>query len=193
MIFPPDLDVIKTAVVNGSLVLPEGCSFEDFHGMVADLMLGESIFRGCLPIKFVRNPTPTPARVMLVTNENRSYLRSGLATFRTVISRDPFILPVRWFEGVVPPKADWLRMCLRAKHSKPDRDSPATPTGEFIVSSFYGSPVQGEIPSSTQQLLVNSLFGGIGGSRDTQNLLEASDFWSKYAEIGPPENLVEEG
>jgi hypothetical protein len=125
-----------------------------------------------------RNWTSTPCLTVPITEQNRHLLRSAYE------SRSPDELPVlvRWFEGAVPPVANFLIAILYSREQLAREGTPIT-ADWGVVGCMYTSEPE-EIPMAPITMMRNALGVGEGGSGvvlEREAYRRSVDFWSVHA------------
>jgi len=144
---------------------------------------------------WLSNGTPTLAGVAVITPENQGALRTGYE------ARRPGELPVlgRWFEGVEPPRAEWLDVIVYshaqlAEEAKaeadaaeakglpvPESDVPECEWGIVCVNAELtesGTPIA---PATQLRNALGKAEGGSGTPLDEREYQRAVEFWQTHA------------
>jgi hypothetical protein len=129
-----------------------------------------------------RNWTSTRCLTVPIDEGNRHLLRSAYEA-RT---RDELPVLVRWFEGVVPPVADYLIAILYSAAQLAREGSPID--GDWgIVGCLYTAQPQ-EIPMAPATMMRNALGvdeGGSGVALDREAYRRSVQFWERNANWRP--------
>lgn len=125
-----------------------------------------------------RNWTTTPVSAVPITDDNRHLLRSAYEA-RT---DDELPVLVRWFEGITPPRADYLIVILY------DRDQLAKEgdavDADWGVVGCLATSEPAEIPMAPITMLRNALGveeGGSGVAIDRDAYARSVAFWDAHA------------
>ncbi|HLS83309.1 MAG TPA: DUF3228 family protein [Arenimonas sp.] len=125
-----------------------------------------------------RNWTSTRCSVVPITEENRHQLRTAYE------ARTPAELPVlvRWFEGVEPPRANYLVPILYSRGQLAKEDTPIRADWGIVGCLYTLEPA--EIPMAPITMMRNALGvdeGGSGVPLDREAYLRSLAFWEKHA------------
>ena len=136
---------------------------------------------------FVKNTTATVCSFAPVTEENRVLLQSGYQARR----EGELAVLERWFEGLEPPRANYLDVILysKAQLDLEAADGPndeVPPDCDWGIVSIIGTlePVEPPMPPITQ--MRNALGreeGGSGVAIDREAYARAVDFWERHAPV----------
>lgn len=124
------------------------------------------------------NWTDTRLAAVPITRDNRHLLRSAYE------SRSPKELPVltRWFEGVVPPPADYLLVVVYSAGQMAKEDDPVD--ADWGVVGVLPTATPEETPMAPITMLRNALGvdeGGSGVPIDRDAYARAVAFWDRHA------------
>lgn len=125
-----------------------------------------------------KNWTDTRLMAVPITDENRPLLRSAYE------ARMPKELPVlnRWFEGLEPPKAEYLLVILYSQAQMQKEKDPVD--ADWAVVGCLGTMQPKETPLAPITILRNALGveeGGSGVAIDREAYAEAVAFWDTHA------------
>ena len=149
----------------------------------------ESVFDGYAPfckLHVHRNWTETPCGAIDITLDNESRLRSGYE------ARTPDELPVltRWFEGITPPRAEWLIVILYSREQM-QREGESIDADWGVVGCLAtASPA--EIPMAPITMMRNALGvdeGGSGVGIDPEVYRESVAYWNTHANWRPSPSM----
>jgi len=125
-----------------------------------------------------RNWTSTRCLTVPITDTNRHLLRSAYEA-RT---REELPVPVRWFEGVEPPVADFLIVILYCREQLAREGTPiATDWG--VVGCMYTATPE-ETPMAPITMMRNAMGvaeGGSGVGLDRAAYERSVEFWDRHA------------
>lgn len=125
-----------------------------------------------------RNWTSTRCSVIPVTDANRHQLRSAYEA-RT---RDELPVLVRWFEGLVPPVANYLVPILYSREQMAKEGTPVDADWGIVGCLYTMEP--DEIPMVPITMMRNALGveeGGSGVPLDREAYRRSVAFWSGHA------------
>ncbi|WP_281784235.1 DUF3228 family protein [Sinimarinibacterium flocculans] len=125
-----------------------------------------------------RNWTQTRCLTVPITDDNRHLLRSGYEA-RT---RDELPVLVRWFEGIVPPVADYLIVILYSREQMA-KENDAIDADWGVVGCLATSEPE-EIPMAPITMMRNALGVGEGGSgvpMDREAYRRSVEYWERHA------------
>jgi hypothetical protein len=125
-----------------------------------------------------RNWTSTKCSVIPVTDANRHQLRSAYEA-RT---RDELPVLVRWFEGLVPPVANYLVPILYSREQMAKEGTPVDADWGIVGCLYTMEP--DEIPMVPITMMRNALGveeGGSGVPLDREAYRRSVAFWSGHA------------
>jgi hypothetical protein len=125
-----------------------------------------------------RNWTETPLGAIPITPENEPLLRSAYE------ARTEQELPVltRWFEGIDPPRADWLIVILYSREQMALEGEELD--ADWGVVGCLATAMPEEIPMAPITMLRNALGveeGGSGVPLDRAVYRESVEFWNTHA------------
>ena len=125
-----------------------------------------------------RNWTETPLGAIPITPENEHLLRSAYE------ARTEQELPVltRWFEGIDPPRADWLIVILYSREQMALEGEELD--ADWGVVGCLATAMPEEIPMAPITMLRNALGveeGGSGVPLDRAAYRESVEFWNTHA------------
>lgn len=125
-----------------------------------------------------RNWTDTRLAAVPITGDNRHLLCSAYE------SRGPDELPVltRWFEGVTPPRADWLLVIVYSAEQMAREDDPVE--ADWGMVGVLPTATPEETPMAPITMLRNALGvaeGGSGVPIDRAAYARAVAFWEAHA------------
>lgn len=141
----------------------------------------EKVLEGYAPfcrLHVHRNFTQTRCLTVPITDDNRHLLRSAYEA-RT---RAELPVLVRWFEGVLPPVANYLVVILY--HRDQLAKEGASITAEWGVVGCLATATPEEIPMAPITMLRNALGvaeGGSGVPLDRDAYRRAVEFWDRNA------------
>jgi len=141
----------------------------------------ESVLDGYAPfckLHVHRNWTPTPVSAIRITPENEHRLKSGYE------ARTAGELPVlsRWFEGVTPPKAEYLIVILYSREQMAREGEELD--ADWGVVGVLATEKPREIPMAPITMMRNALGveeGGSGVALERDAYLVSVEFWNKHA------------
>ncbi|MCW5578749.1 MAG: DUF3228 family protein [Dokdonella sp.] len=158
----------------------QDCSAEDFVGHL-NRQPPEVVLDGYAPfckLHVHRNWTATRCSVIAISEANRHLLRSGYEA-RT---REELAVLGRWFEGVEPPRANYLLPILYDR-AQLAREGTAIEADWGIVGCLYTLEPR-EIPMAPITMLRNALGvaeGGSGVPLDRAAYRRSVEFWERHA------------
>ena len=125
-----------------------------------------------------RNWTSTRCLTIPVTDANRHQLRSAYE------ARNSSELPVlvRWFEGLVPPVANYLIVILYSREQLAKEGSPIEADWGIVGCMYTSAPE--EIPMAPITMMRNALGvdeGGSGVPLDRNAYLRSVEYWGAHA------------
>jgi hypothetical protein len=125
-----------------------------------------------------RNWTETPVGAIRITPENELLLRSAYE------ARTEEELPVltRWFEGLSPPKAEYLIAILYSREQMALEGEELD--AEWGVVGLLATETPEEIPMAPITMMRNALGveqGGSGVTLDRETYLKSVEFWNTHA------------
>lgn len=125
-----------------------------------------------------KNWTDTRVMAVKITDDNRQLLRSGYE------SRMPKELPVltRWFEGLEPPRAEYLLVILYSQAQMQKENDPVD--ADWGVVGCLGTIEPEETPIAPITMMRNALGveeGGSGVAIDREEYAKAAEFWDTHA------------
>ena len=148
----------------------------------------EAVLEGYAPfckLHMHRNWTATPCGTIEITPANESRLRSAYE------ARTPDELPVltRWFEGITPPRADWLIVILYSREQM--RREGELIDADWGVVGCLATASPEEIPMAPITMMRNALGvdeGGSGVALDPEAYHESVEYWNTHANwrVSPP-------
>jgi len=129
-----------------------------------------------------RNWTETPCGVIEITTANESRLHSGYE------ARTPDELPVlaRWFEGITPPRAEWLIAILYSREQM-QREGEVIDADWGVVGCLATATPE-EIPMAPITMMRNALGvdeGGSGVMLDPETYRKSVEYWNTHANWRP--------
>jgi hypothetical protein len=160
------------------------CSAEDFVREL-NTRTPERVIAGYAPfceLHAHRNWTSTRCSVIAISDDNRARRRSGYEA-RT---RDELPVLVRWFEGLVPPVANYLIPILYNREQLA-REGTQISADWGIVGCLY-TPTADEIPMVPITMMRNALGvteGGSGVALNRDAYRASVAFWEKHANWRP--------
>lgn len=125
-----------------------------------------------------KNWTDTPVSAVPITDDNRRLLRSAYEA-RT---DDELPVLVRWFEGLTPPRADYLIVILYDREQLAKEGDAID--AEWGVVGCLATREPAEIPMAPITMLRNALGveeGGSGVAIDRHAYRQSVDFWDQHA------------
>ncbi len=157
-----------------------GCTAEEFEHYV-NTHPPLSVLAGYAPfctLHVHRNWTQTRCGVIEITPENRHLLRSGYE------ARTPDELPVltRWFEGIEPPRAEYLLVILYSRAQLALENDPIDADWGIVGCLATMTPEETPLPPIT--MMRNALGvaeGGSGVPLDRAAYLRSVAFWDRHA------------
>jgi len=131
---------------------------------------------------FVRNWTNAKVGTLKITPENEKYLKSGYK------ARNDNELPVlsRWFEGITPPKADYLCIVVYSKEQLLKEGTKIPDDCDFGIVAILGQSHDNEEPMPPVTMMRNALGveeGGSGHPLNREQYKQSVEFWSQHATI----------
>ncbi len=157
-----------------------GCTAEAFE-QTLNVQTPLKVLTGYAPFCVLhvhRNWTETRCATVEITPENRHLLRSGYE------ARNDDELPVlnRWFEGVEPPRAEYLLVIL---YDRAQMEKEGTPIdAEWGVVGCLATMTPEETPLAPITMLRNALGveeGGSGVALDRKAYKRSAEFWDRHA------------
>jgi hypothetical protein len=136
---------------------------------------------------FIANPSPTRCGFAPITDDNRHLLKSGYLARR----EGELAVLERWFEGVEPPRAEWLDVILYSHEQlliEAEAFADDVPACEWGIVSIMGTLTAEEPPMPPITQLRNALGPGEGGSGvpvDRDAYARAVAFWQDHAAVRP--------
>lgn len=124
------------------------------------------------------NWTDTPVSAVPITDDNRHLLRSAYEA-RT---DDELPVLVRWFEGVAPPRADYLIVILYDREQLAKEGDAVD--ADWGVVGCLATREPAEIPMAPITILRNALGveeGGSGVAIDRKTYARSVAFWDRHA------------
>jgi hypothetical protein len=136
---------------------------------------------------FVENDTPTRCGFAPITDDNRHLLRTG---YRARREGEMAVLE-RWFEGVQPPRAEWLDVILYSHaqlmaEAADYPDEQPVPPCDWGIVSIIGvlEPVEPPMPPITHwRNALGREEGGSGVAIDGQAYARGVEFWDTHASV----------
>jgi hypothetical protein len=125
-----------------------------------------------------RNWTNTRCIALPITDENRRHLRSAYEAR----SSDELPVLVRWFEGVEPPRANYLIAILYSREQL-EKEGTTITTDWGVVGCLYTAEPE-EIPMAPITMMRNALGveqGGSGVALDVEAYRRSVAFWDAHA------------
>jgi hypothetical protein len=161
-----------------------GASAEEFESEL-NQREPEAVLDGYAPfckLHVYQNWTETPCGVIKMTPDNETRLRSGYE------ARTPDELPVlnRWFEGITPPRADWLIVILYSREQMQREGEPID--ADWGVVGCLATATPEEIPMAPITMMRNALGVDEGGSSVPlcpEAYRKSAEYWNTHANWRP--------
>jgi hypothetical protein len=131
---------------------------------------------------FLKNWTNAKVGTLRITAENEQFLRTGYRSRR--IQEVPVLN--RWFEGVDPPRAEYLCVVLYDKEQLAKEHVQIPDDCQYGVVAILGQSQAKEEPMQPITVMRNALGltgGGSGVSFDRKAYQESIDFWEDHATL----------
>ena len=125
-----------------------------------------------------RNWTTTRCAAVPITDENRHLLKSGYEA-RT---REELPVLARWFEGIDPPKGEYLLVILYDREQMAEEGDEID--ADWAVVGCLATMTPEETPLNPITMMRNALGveeGGSGVAIDRETYMKAVEFWENHA------------
>lgn len=158
----------------------QDCSAEEFEQRLNDEAPLE-VLQGYAPfcrLHVHRNWTSTRCTAVPITEANRQLLRSAYEARST----EELPVLVRWFEGIDPPKANYLLPILYSREQLAKEGSPIDANWGVVGCLYTAEPA--EIPMVPITMLRNALGvdeGGSGVPLERESYRRSVEFWERHA------------
>lgn len=165
---------------DGRLEKIQGVGTDDFEAYInanEPLAMLEGYAPFC-KLAVYKNWTDTRVMAVPITDENRALLHSAYE------ARMPKELPVlnRWFEGLEPPRAEYLLVILYSREQMQKEKDPVD--ADWGVVGCLGTMQPEETPLAPITMMRNALGveeGGSGVAIDREAYRKAVEFWDQHA------------
>jgi hypothetical protein len=165
-----------------------GASAEEFESEL-NRREPETVLDGYAPfckLHVHRNWTETPCGAIEITPENEDRLRTGYEA-RT---DDELAVLTRWFEGITPPRAEWLIVILYSREQM-DLEGESIEADWGVVGCLATATPE-EIPMAPITMMRNALGvdeGGSGVGIDPEDYRKSVEYWNTHANWRPSPSM----